>query len=184
MIGAGDVKKGMVIDLDGKLCQVIDFQHVKMKHHALIKVKLKDIRLGHITEDSFPNTEKLARARLDYRPMQYLYRDGELYHFMDQENYEQISLDAEKLRDAVNYMIDDMSLEVFSYNSEVLGVKLPDTVELEVAETGPAYKGDTAASAAKPAKMETGVTIQVPYFVSTGDKIRVDTRSGLYIERL
>jgi len=183
MIGAGDLKKGMVIDLNDRLYQVVDFQHVKMKHSAVMKVKLKDLKMGHITEQTFQNTEKFVRARLEYRPMQYLYKDSDLYYFMDQENYEQITLNEEQLGEAAGYVKDGMGLEVFSCKGEVLGVKPPDSVELEVTETGPAYKGDTAAGGGKPATLETGIIIQVPIFINIGDVIRVDTRSGLYVER-
>lgn len=184
MVGAGDIKKGMILELGGKLLQVLDFQHIKTKHNALVKVKLRDITGGHIAEQTFQGTEKFVRARLDYRPTQYLYNDGDLYYFMDQENYEQLSLNKGQVGDATDYMKDGMSLELFGYKGEILGVRLPDTVELEVADTGPAYKGDTATTATKPARLETGITLQVPMFVSVGDKIRVDTRSGLYIERV
>lgn len=184
MIGINEFKRGIVIELDGELYQVIDFQHVKMKRTAVAKVKLRDIRAGHTTERTFQNTEKFVRARLENRDMQYLYQDGELYYFMDQENFEQIPLNITQLGNALDYIKEGMSLQVADYKGEVIGVELPITVELEVTETDPGYKGDTATGGTKPATLETGVTISVPLFVNTGDVIKVDTRSGTYLERI
>jgi len=184
MIGIGDFRRGIVIELDGELYQVIDFQHIKMKRTALAKVKLRGIKAGHTTERTFQNTEKFVRARLDYRDMQYLYQDGELYYFMDQENFDQIPLSATQLGNALNYTKEGMSLQVASYNDEIIGVEMPITVELEVTETDPGFKGDTATGGTKPATLETGVSVQVPLFVNTGDVIKVDTRSNTYLERV
>ncbi len=184
MIGAGELRKGIIIELDGKLCQVIDYHHVKMKRTALARLKLRDIVNGHTFEQTFQNTEKFVRARLDYRNMQYLYNDGDLYYFMDEENFEQISLDRSQLGDAVNYLKDGMSLQISSYKGRIVGVELPITVELKVVETGPSFKGDTASAGTKPATMETGIIIQVPMFISEGDILKVDTRTGSYLERV
>ena len=183
MIGTGDLRKGIILDLDGKLYQVIDFQHIRMKRTALARVKLRDIKDGHTIEQTFKNTEKFVRARLDYRTMQYLYNDGDLYYFMDKENYEQISLNKEQLGDTTDYMKEGMSLEVSSYKGDLVGVELPITVELEITETGPGFKGDTATAGTKPATIETGITIQVPLFINIGDIIKIDTRTGEYMER-
>lgn len=183
MITSGELKKGITIDLDGKLYQVVDCQHIKMKRTALIRLKLRDIRGGHTIERTFQNTEKFNQVRADCRDMQYLYNEGNLYHFMDEENYEQSSLDREQLGDAINYLKDGMSLQISSYKGEVVGVEIPITVKLQVVETDPGFKGNTATGGNKPAKLETGITIQVPLFVNTGDIIKVDTRTGSYLER-
>jgi len=184
MIGSGELRKGITIELDGKLYQVIDYQHVKMKRTALARLKLRDIRDGHTIEQTFQSSEKFVRARLDYRNMQYLYNDGDLYYFMDEENYEQMPISAEQLGDALNYLKEGMSVQVSSYKGELVGVELPITVELEVVDTEPGFKGDTATAGNKPARLETGITIQVPLFINTGDIIKVDTRDGSYLERV
>jgi elongation factor P len=184
MISGSELRKGIVIELDGKLYQVIDYQHIKQKRTALAKVKLRDVRGGHIFERSFQSNDKLVRARIELRDMQYLYRDGDIHYFMDQENYEQTSLGTDQLGDAINYMKEGMSLQMSNYKGEVIGVELPLTVELEVTVTGPGFKGDTATSGTKPATMETGITVQVPLFINQGDVIKVDTRTGAYLERV
>jgi elongation factor P len=155
-----------------------------MKRTALARVKLRDIRAGHTIEQTFPSDEKLVRARLDFRGMQYLYNDGDLYYFMDEESFEQMPLTADQLGDDVGYLKEGMSVQVSSYKGELVGVELPITVELQVVETGPGFKGDTATAGTKPAKLETGITIQVPLFLNEGDVIKVDTRSGIYLERV
>ena len=184
MISSGDLRKGITIELDGKLYQVIDYQHVKMKRTALARLKLRDIRDGHTIEQTFQTTEKFTRARLDYRTMQYLYNEGDLHYFMDVETFEQMPLNASQLGDALNYIKEGMSLEVSSYKGELVGVELPITVELQVTETDPGFKGDTATAGNKSAKLETGTTIQVPLFINEGDVIKVDTRTGVYLERV
>jgi len=184
MITSGELRKGITIELEGKLYQVVEYQHIKMKRTALIRLKLNDIRGGHTIERTFQNTEKFNKVRLEYRDMQYLYHEGNLYYFMDTENYEQISIDHEQLGDAVNYLKDNMSLQVSSYEGELVGVELPITVELEVVDTDPGFKGNTATAGNKPAKLETGITIQVPLFINNGDIIKVDTRNGSYLERV
>ena len=184
MIGSSELRKGVTIELDGKLYQVIYFEHIKMKRTALARVKLRDIKDGHTIDKTFQNTEKFVRARLDYRQMQYLYNDGELYYFMDEENYEQISLNREQLgEDYLNFLKENMSVQISSYKEDFIDVELPITVVLEVTETGPGFKGDTATGGTKPATLETGFIIQVPLFVNTGDTIKVDTRTGTYLER-
>ena len=184
MISGGELRKGIIIELDDKLYQVIDYQHVKMKRTALAKVKLRDIRAGHTIEQSFQSDQKFNRARLDFRGMQYLYNDGHLYYFMDEENFEQMSLSASQLDDTINFLKEGMSLQVSSYKDEVVGVEIPITVELQITDTGPGFKGDTATAGTKPATLETGITIQVPMFVNQGDIIKVDTRNGSYLERV
>ncbi len=184
MISSTEARKGVVIELDGKLYQVVDYQHVKMKRTALVKLKLRDIIGGHTIEQTFQSDDKFVRARPEYRHMQYLYNDGELYYFMDEENFEQIPLSASQLGDSVGYLKEGMSLEVSSYKGEIIGVELPITVELKINKTEPGFKGDTATGGSKPATLDTGITIQVPLFVNQGDIIKVDTRSGSYIERV
>jgi len=184
MIGSGELRKGITIEYDGKLYQVIDYQHVKMKRTALARLKLRDIRNGHTIEQTFQSSEKFVRARLDYRSMQYLYNDGDLYYFMDEENFEQMPLSASQLGDILNYLKEGISAQVASYKGELIGVELPIAVELEVVDTEPGFKGNTATAGNKPAKLETGVTIQVPLFINTGDVIKVDTRDGSYLERV
>ena len=184
MINSTELRKGVVIELNDKLYQVIEYKHIKMKRTALVRLKLRDIVGGHIIEQTFQAADKLIRARLDYRSMQYLYNDGDLYYFMDEENFEQIPLNAAQLGDAVNFLKEGMSLELSSYKEGVIGIELPITVELEVTETEPGFKGDTATAGTKPAKLETGITIQVPLFINQGDFIKVDTRTSSYLERV
>ncbi len=184
MISGSELRKGIIIELEGKLYQVIEYQHVKMKRTALAKVKLRDMQAGHSIERTFQSNEKFTRARLDYRSSQYLYNDGGLYYFMDEENYEQTVLSAEQLGDTINYLKEGMSLGISSYQGELVGVELSITVELKVIDTGPGFKGDTATAGNKPAKLETGITIQVPLFINNEDIIKVDTRTGSYLERV
>ncbi|MBA7515845.1 Elongation factor P [subsurface metagenome] len=184
MISGSELRKGIIIELEGKLYQVIDNQHIKMKRTALARVKLRDMQAGHTIERTFQSDEKFTRARLDYRNSQYLYNDGNLYYFMDEESYEQIAISAEQLGDTLNYLKEGMSLGISSYKGELVGVELPITVELKVIDTGPSFKGDTATAGNKPAKLETGITIQVPLFINNEDIIKVDTRTGSYLERV
>jgi len=185
MIDSGELKKGIIIELEGKLYQVLDYQHIKMgRGSAQVRLKLRDIRSAHTIERSFQASERFTRARLDYHTMQYLYNDGGLYYFMDEKTFEQTPLTAAQLGNALKYMKEGMSLEVLNHKGELVGVEMPITVELRVVETGPGFKGDTATAGNKPAKLETGITIQVPLFVSNGDTVKVDTRTGEYLERV
>jgi elongation factor P len=185
MIGSGDLRKGITIELDGELYQVLDYQHLKLgRGSAQVRLKLRDIRGGHTIERTFQASEKFTRARLEYRSMQYLYNDGNFYYFMDEENFEQMPLSASQLGNVLDYLKEGMSVEVSTYQGEPVGVELPPAVELQVIETGPGFKGDTATAGSKPAKLETGITIQVPLFINTGDIVKVDTRSGSYLERV
>jgi len=185
MIDSGELRKGIIIELEEKLYQVIDYQHIKLgRGSAQIRLKLRDIRSGHNIERAFQASEKFIRARLDYRNMQYLYNDGDLYYFMDEENFEQMPITASQLGDALNYLKEGMSLEVLNYKGELVGVEMPTAVELRVVETGPGFKGDTATAGNKPAKLETGIIIQVPLFINNGDIVKVDTRTGEYLERV
>ncbi len=185
MIDSGELRKGLTIELEDKLYQVLDYQHIKMgRGSAQVRLRLRDIRSGHTIERSFQASEKFTRARLNYRPVQYLYNEGDLYYFMDEETFEQTPITTAQLGDILDYLKEGMSLEVSSYKGELVGVELPITVELEVVETGPGFKGDTATAGNKPAKLETGITIQVPLFINNGDIIKVDTRTGEYLERV
>ncbi len=185
MIDAGELKKGITIMLDGQLYQVLDYQHIKMgRGSAQIRIRLRDVKAGHIIEKSFQASEKFTKAFVERRPVQFLYNDGDLYHFMDTENYEQFTVDKSLLGDALNYIKENMTLELLTHKGTAIGVELPVSVELKVAETGPGFKGNTASAGGKPAKMETGITIQVPFFINTGDLIKVDTRTGQYLERV
>jgi elongation factor P len=183
MIGTGDLKRGIVIEVDGELYQVLEFHHIKMKRTALAKIKLRAVKSGHTIERSFQNTEKFLRARLEFRDMQYLYSDDDLYYFMDQENFEQFPLTAAQLDDAVNYLKENQVIQVSSYNNEIIGVEMPPNVVLQITETDPGFKGDTTSGGTKPATLETGIIVQVPLFVNQGDTIKVDTRTGNYLER-
>jgi len=185
MIDAGELKKGITIDLDGQLYQVLDYQHIKIgRGSAHVRLKLRDIRAGHTTERSFQASEKFARAFLERRPVQYLYNDGSLYYFMNTETFEQMPLDKAMLGEALNYLKEELNLQVLTHKGKAIGIELPVAVELQVTETGPSFKGDTASAGGKPAKLETGIIVQVPFFINTGDIIKVDTRSGEYLERI
>ena len=184
MIDAGDLKKGIAIELDGVLYQIIDWQHIKVaRGSAQVRLKLRDVKGGHTIERTFSASDKFNQVRLEQRPAQYLYQDGNLYYFMDTESFEQTPLTSEQLGDALNYLKEGTTVTISRHGDEAIGIDMPITVELVVTETGPSFKGDTSQAGTKPAVMETGVTIQVPYFISTGDIIRVDTRNGSYVER-
>ncbi|HUR16224.1 MAG TPA: elongation factor P [Candidatus Limnocylindrales bacterium] len=185
MISTGELRKGVVIELDNELWQILDYHHIKMgRGSAQVRIKLRNIRRGQTVERSFQAGEKWPRAQLETRPVQYLYSDGTEYHFMDTQSYEQFSMTAEKLGDAAQYLIDGMTLERTSYETETIGVELPVTVEQKVVETDPGFAGDTTGGARKPATTETGLVVQVPLFVSVGDTIRIDTRTGDYQTRV
>ncbi len=184
MIDAGELKKGVTIELNGQLYQVVDYQHIKMgRGSAQVRLRLHDIRAGHTIERVFQASEKFTRAFLEYRPIQYLYNDGHLFYFMDTETFEQIPLNEAQLEGTINYLKEGMNLEMFTYKGMPVGIELPVAVELKVVETGPGFKGDTATAGSKPAKLETGLMIQVPLFINNGDIIKVDTRTGEYLER-
>ena len=183
MLSGSELRKGVVILYNDKLYQVIDYKHIKMKRTALAHVKMRDIVGGHTIDQSFQSDDKFVRAILDKRDMQYLYNDGGLYHFMDIENFEQITVNESQLEDSIGYLKEEMQVEVLSYKEKILGIEIPVAVELEVIETDPGFKGDTATGGNKPAKLETGISVQVPLFINVGDIIKVDTRSGAYLER-
>ena len=184
MVVAGSFKNGVTFDMNGNVMQVIEFQHVKPgKGAAFVRTKLRNVITGAVTETTFNPTDKFEDARVDRKDMQYLYSDGELYYFMDMETYEQIPLNADKLSDNFKFVKEEMICTVKSYKGNVFAVDPPMFVELEVADTEPGVKGDTAQGGTKSATMETGAVIRVPLFISTGEKIRIDTRTGEYLER-
>ncbi|PWI58796.1 elongation factor P [Sulfoacidibacillus thermotolerans] len=184
MISSNDFRPGVTIEYDGAIWRVIEFMHVKPgKGAAFVRTKLKNIRTGGVKEMTFRAGEKVARARIENRQMQYLYADGDNYTFMDTESFEQLTLSRDQLEYELNFLKENMNCVVMLYEGEAIGVDLPNTVELEVVETEPGIRGDTATGGSKPAKLETGYTVQVPFFVNTGDRLIIDTRSGLYVSR-
>ena len=185
MISAGDFRNGITIELDGNIFQIIEFQHVKPgKGAAFVRTKLKNIKSGGVVEKTFRPTEKCPQARIDRKDMQYLCEDGDLYTFMDMETYEQISLNADTIGDALKFVKENETCKVCSHNGSVFAVEPPLFVELEITDTEPGFKGDTATGASKPAVVETGATVYVPLFVNQGDKIKIDTRTGEYLSRV
>ena len=181
---AGEFRNGVTFEMDGQVQQVIEFQHVKPgKGAAFVRVKMKNVVTGAVTETSFNPTAKFEEAFVERREMQYLYNEGDLYYFMDNETYEQIPINASVLGDNFKFVKENMDCKVLSYKGNVFGVEPPNFVELEITDTEPGFKGDTASNTYKPATLETGYTLQVPLFINTGDHIRVDTRTGEYMER-
>ena len=184
MISAGDFRNGITFELDGNVVQVIEFQHVKPgKGAAFVRTKYKNVITGAVVERSFNPTDKYPTAYIERKDMQYLYSDGDLYYFMDMETYKQQPIDSSKLGPAFQFVKENMEVKVLSYKGNVFGVEPPNFVELEVTETDPGFKGDTATNATKPATLETGAEIKVPLFINQGDMIRIDTRTGEYMER-
>lgn len=185
MISAGDFRNGITLDMDGNIYQIIEFQHVKPgKGAAFVRTKLKNIISGGVVEKTFRPTEKFPQARIDRVEMQYLYSDGDLYHFMNTETYDQIALNEEAIGDALKFVKENEMVKVCSYNGNVFAVEPPLFVELEVTETEPGFKGDTATGATKPATVETGAVVYVPLFVEQGDVLKIDTRTGEYLSRV
>jgi len=185
MIGTGDIKKGLTIVIDGKLYQIVDWQHSKVAQGmGKIKMRLRDIREGRTLDYHCVAGAKFEQAILERSTAQYLYSDGDFYYIMDANTFEQMPLTKEQFGDAINYLKENMNLDILTYKDEVVSVELPNSVELEVTETDPGFRGDTATNVTKPGKLETGITIPIPLFVNKGDKIRVDTRTGQYLERV
>jgi elongation factor P len=183
-VSTNDLKNGMTLDLSDGLFSVVEFQHVKPgKGGAFVRTKLKNVRSGAVLEKTFRADEKIEQAVIDKREMQYLYRDGEQYVFMDNVSYDQLHVEAQALGDAARFVKEGDSAVLSLYNGEIVGVDLPAAVELTVAETDPGLQGDRVSGARKPATLETGIVVQVPLFVNPGDRIKVDTRSGEYLTR-
>ncbi|MTT32675.1 elongation factor P [Terrilactibacillus sp. BCM23-1] len=184
MISVNDFRTGLTIEVDGGIWSVIEFQHVKPgKGAAFVRSKLRNLRTGAIQEKTFRGGEKVGRAHIDNRKMQYLYASGDTHAFMDLESYEQIELDASQITEQLKFLKENMEVNIQSYQGETLGVELPNTVVLEVVETEPGIKGDTASGGSKPATLETGYVVNVPFFVNQGDQLIIDTRSGDYVSR-
>lgn len=185
VIGVGDLRKGLTIELDGQPYQVVEHTTHKMQQRApVVKLKLRDLKTGRTIEKSYNGYDvKLNRATVEQRAAQYIYQDADLYYFMDVDNFEQFPLNDEQLGEGINYLVDQMELQIVFFKDVPISVQLPTFVELKVVDTPPGVKGDTAAGATKPAVLETGLTVNVPFFVNNGEAIRVDTRTGQYLER-
>ncbi len=184
MIMAGDFRKGVTVEIDGQVWSIADFQHVKPgKGAAFVRTRLKNVMTGAVLERTFSPTDKYPKAHIETKEMQYLYSDGELYYFMDVETYEQIPLNHDQVEEAINFIVENENVKVRFFKDAPFSVEAPNFVELTVTETEPGFKGDTATGTTKPATLETGYQINVPLFVNEGDRIRVDTRTGEYMER-
>ena len=185
MISAGDFRNGVTLEIEGNIYQIIEFQHVKPgKGAAFVRTKLKNIISGGVVEKTFRPTEKFPAARIDRQDMQYLYTDGDLFHFMNTETFDQIALNSDDIGDALKFVKENEMVKICSHNGNVFAVEPPLFVELDITETEPGFKGDTATGANKPAIVETGATVYVPLFVEIGDKIKIDTRTGEYLSRV
>lgn len=184
MVVAGDFRNGVTFEMDGNVLQIVEFQHVKPgKGAAFVRTKVKNVITGAVLERTFNPSDKFPTAYVERKDMQYLYADGSLYYFMDSETYEQLPIDRSKLGDSFRFVKENMEVKVLSYKGNVFGIEPPFFVELEVTETDPGFKGDTATNATKPAVLETGAEIKVPLFIEQGDMVRIDTRTGEYMER-
>jgi elongation factor P len=185
MISSNDLRPGTTIEMDGVAYSVVDFQHVKPgKGAAFVRTKLKNVKTGNVQETTFRAGEKIARANMEKKEYQYMYATGDEFHFMDNETYDQIMLTREQLGDSAKWLKDGMPVEILYFQGAIMGVSIPNFVELEITDTPPGVKGDTASGGGKPATLEGGAVVQVPFFVNTGDKIRVDTRTGEYLDRV
>jgi elongation factor P len=186
MIGVQELRKGTTfIDEDGNLYKVLEYQHVKQgRGNATIKTKLRNIKTGSTTDKNFQSGGRVQDVRLDHHTVQYLYNDGTTYHFMDTETYEQPAISAELLGDSAKFLKENITVELSTYEGQAIEVELPTTVDLKVTDAAPGFKGDTASGGGKPATLETGVVVTVPFFVTVGDTVRVDTRDGSYVTRV
>jgi len=185
MISTGDLKRGVGIEVEGQIYGVISFEHIKMgRGGATVRLKLRNLRSGAIFERTFDNGSRWPRVDLDRHVVQYQYSDGDSYYFMDTVSFDQIALSAAKLGDARQYLMDEMQLDIITYGDEPLSVELPDTVTMRITYTEPGFKGDTAQGGTKAATLETGLVVQVPLFVTTGERIRIKTDTATYIERV
>ena len=185
MISAGDFRNGVTLEIDGNVVQILEFQHVKPgKGAAFVRTKLKNVINGGVVEKTFRPTEKFPQARIDRVDMQYLYSDGELFNFMNMETYDQIAVDKNTVGDSLKFVKENETVKICSYNGSVFSIEPPLFVELEITDTEPGFKGDTAQGATKPAIVETGAQVSVPLFVNQGDKIKIDTRTGEYLSRV
>jgi elongation factor P len=184
MVSTNDFKTGLTVEIEGDVYQVVEFQHVKPgKGAAFVRSKLRNLRTGGIIDKTFNAGEKLPKARVERKEVQYLYNDGKDYYFMDMETYDQFGMSKGQLGDAVKYLKENMTITNLTFKEESIGVELPNYVELEVVETSPGIKGDTASGGGKPATLETGAVVNVPFFINIGDVLQIDTRTGQYIKR-
>jgi len=184
MISAGEFRKGMTVEIDGQVWSIADFQHVKPgKGAAFVRTRLKNVMTGAVLERTFNPTDKYPPARIETKEMQYLYEDGGLYYFMDVETYEQLPLNHDQVEEAINFIVENETVKVRFYKDQPFSVEAPNFVELTITKSDPGVRGDTATGTTKPATLETGYTLNVPLFVNEGDRIRVDTRTGEYMER-
>jgi elongation factor P len=184
MIETGDLKRGSTIEIDGVLYSVIELDHIKMgRGSAQVRMKLRDIRGGHIIDKSVQAGTRFTRARVERQPAQYLYAEENLHYFMNTESYDQFPVGKDLLGDALDYLVENAECNLLMYGDEAVGIEMPAAVELKVVETDPWVKGDTAQGGTKPAKLETGISVNVPLFINVGDALKVDTRSGEYLER-
>lgn len=184
MISTNDLKRGMTIELDQELWSILEYHHIKMgRGSAQVRIKMRGVKSGATVERTYQSGEKIKRAIVDRKTVQFLYQEDGMYHFMDTESYEQTALSADQLGDVASYLTDQRTLDVLTYQDQPIGAELPASVELDVTQTDPGFRGDTASGGTKPATLETGLVIQVPLFVNEGDRVRVDTRTGQYLER-
>ncbi|MEX0681889.1 MAG: elongation factor P [Dehalococcoidia bacterium] len=184
MIEASGLRRGTTIEIDGTLYSVIEVDHIKMgRGSAQVRMKLRDIRAGHIIDKSSQSDARFQRARVERSEAQYLYSEGDLHYFMNTETYDQFPVNTDRLGDAMNYLTENSTCNLLMYDDEAVGIELPAAVELEVTETDPWVRGDTAQGGTKPAKLQTGISVTVPLFINTGDKLKIDTRTGEYLER-
>ncbi len=185
MIDTGGLRKGLTLDYEGELVKVIDYQHVKQgRGSAFVRLTLRNLRTGSTTQQTFQAGSKFQTARLERKRIQFLYADDGQYHFMDVDTFEQYPLNKETLGDTVNYLVENEVIDLLTYQDQPVDVEAPITVSLEVTETDPGFKGDTATGGTKPATLQTGVTVNVPLFINVGDTVKVDTRTGEYLERV
>ena len=185
MSSTADFRNGMTIVIDGDLYSIVEFLHVKPgKGGAFVRTKLKGLRTGRVIDRTFRAGEKVEQARIDRRKMQYLYRSGEQLYFMDTSSYEQIPLSVEQVGDTVSFLAENIEVQVLFYGNEVIGLEMPIFVELRIKQTDPGLRGDTASGGSKPATLESGAVVQVPFFIEIDDRIKVDTRKGIYVERV
>ncbi len=185
MISASEFRNGVTVEIDGEIFVIVEFQHVKPgKGAAFVRTKIKNLITGSTTERTFRPSEKMGKAHIERADMTYLFSDGDLFHFMDPENFEQIAVNADEVGDTLKLVKENELVKILSYNGKVFGIEPPMFVELEITDTEPGFKGDTATGATKPAVVETGATINVPLFLSTGDVIKIDTRTNEYLGRV
>lgn len=184
MIETGDLKRGSTIEIDGTLYRVLEIDHIKMgRGSAQVRMKLRDVRAGHIVDKSVQAGTRFQRARVERAEAQFLYAEGDLYYFMNTETYDQFPVQKDRIEEATPYLVENQTCNLLMYGDEAVGIEMPAAVELRVTETDPWVKGDTAQGGTKPAKLETGITVTVPLFINAGDLLKIDTRSGEYLER-